>query len=527
MPDLSETKHEANLIRMCRLGLFIIDFLKESKCVVQLWRIILNIVIKNRLLAGQSKPMEEFDDFIVNNSVSEDSIGEKKTFILNKMFKILHERLTLNLKLIKVTLMRLNSINSNSCFNLSNTQITLTNNVRLDSSKMIKINSFLFKILKSVLAVYFNELESNMGDRFFEMNFNLGALINSLFLIEARIDIVNVRRTQNDPISDFQVIKQEYVKEYGALFESVVQILEGSKSFTSYILNRNDYAAKLNELATSSSDTTNNLDDYKQTEHLEELALFYLVIINRPSLKSNEINLSYIFDLLELCSVAINTPSYLLKYDLYMQNRFDYNQYLSYSSSSNSCDIVEFYDFVLASLIKYLNCVSSLTSTANNSNMQPIFKCVYLLSNNLLIRENIGTDLNSCRKSKLSFRMHPMRARLAYDLLLHIGIASLVNNLEYIMYLCELHELGLANSLSEPCLSSDVNVRVLLAEMIDYHASSGRGCVSSLEDYLIRNSYFGTYSLIAAHFKVSFVKVKKKQIVYPKVAEFGHEFFFY
>lgn len=518
MPDLSDTKHEANLIRMCRLGLFIIDFLKESKCVVQLWRIILNIVIKNRLLAGQSKPMEEFDDFIVNNSVSEDNIGEKKTFILNKMFKILHERLTLNLKLIKITLMRLNSINSNSCFNLSNTQITLTNNVRLDSSKMIKINSFLFKILKSVLAVYFNELESNMGDCFFELNFNLSALINSLFLIEARIDIVNVRRTQNDPISDFQVIKQEYVKEFGALFESVMQILEGSKNFISYTLNRNDYAAKLNELATRSSETS-SLDDYKQTEHLEELALFYLVIINRPSLKSNEINLSYIFDLLELCSVAINTPSYLLKYDLYMQNKFDYNQYLSYSS--NSYDIVEFYDFVLANLIKYLNYVSSLTTTttANSSNMQPIFKCVYVLSNNLLIRENIGTDLNSCRKSKLSsvsFRMHPVRARLSYDLLLHIGIASLVNNLEYIMYLCELHELGLANSLNEPCLSSDVNIRLLLAEMIDYHASSGRSFVSSsLEDYLIRNSYFGTYSLIAVHFKVSFVKVKKKANYIP------------
>ena len=204
------------------------------------------------------------------------------------MFEILYERIHVNIKCINTSLRSKHDVSSSStssnCFSMSNTQLSFTNNIIQDATKMIKLSSFLFKHLKSLATYYYTELSANLSAKFFNLTLNLCGLINSVFLFEhqANIDFCfnenecNQNTQQQQQQHQYQSIKAEFFKEFSAPFEQFVQLFEHVNNGVNDLL---QHLASRDDLVQWSEE--HSADDEQYLEQLEDNLLFQCVLLNR------------------------------------------------------------------------------------------------------------------------------------------------------------------------------------------------------------------------------------------------------
>ena len=163
----------------------------------------------------------------------------------------LNENLFNNLRLLKSFLIKMTAQttqneNSNSSSQstqaaarantMSNTQVSLTNNIYQDALRIIKISAFLFKIIRAFLTLYINQLINQHANNTFESITNLMSLVNYLFFMEAMQPDFDSLKNQQLNMKQFYQTKQEFLKEFLAGFEPLIQMIASSQSYFAYLI---------------------------------------------------------------------------------------------------------------------------------------------------------------------------------------------------------------------------------------------------------------------------------------------------
>lgn len=269
-----------------------------------------------------------------------------------------------NLKFIKISLQKHNdNFSENSSQTLSATsqsissQLRLRNNIVQDIIKVIKLSSFLFKILKTFLRLHLSDLKGDCFEKIRLLLLSILIQINSIFFYE-------IITTDNDEASRrFQTIKQEFSKEYASNYESLLQ-----------------YVFVEQQLVSSFIIFEPEVQDIFHFEHV----LFFLVYINRSTGLDFESCMERLF--YYLIQDNLYNPIFCTYSKKFFQDaQLDFNR-LSNNHEKDSCR-VEFYDLILVMTEKYI-----LQSGLDQA------KIYYLLSSivsNEPIRSQICHDLIS------------------------------------------------------------------------------------------------------------------------------------
>ena len=506
---LNEEKNKQNLIKLTKFLIYLIKNFKDAKSNVFIWKMISKLCVKFKIL---------LNDY--TNSIDFLQINGK--FLIKNIFILIYEDQNLNLNYIKDSLNRLSMNEADRVSDMSSaigSQMTLKNNIYLDTAKVVKLSAFLAKILKSFLGLYFDDLFNFLQNEFFNMLTNLLSSVNSILLTESRINSQCLTIDQNDFKSsqfvnfpkEYLSIKLDFIKEFSPIYESFLQLIGTNTHYANYMYHKDFFPIKKTDepdeffLQNSQIDCANNQQDYN-----DDNLIFFLIFINRTKIKiddQSEIKLSFdqvknpaylnqIFNLVEFSSLSVSLPTYFLYNDHFMQH-LDFNYLSSINYEAKIFSRIEFYDFVLICLSRYI-----LLSTNSNSNLEQL---VYFLVNNLLIVNNLIDE--NCQNQNNIYQLYPLRIQLSADLLTNLSKWLMKsdgneNFLNFIKFLSEIYETNGSNMV----FNQNINLQFVLKQILEScYLSNAKfsTLLSTLKDFYIKKRLSNCFNLILPYLNKS------------------------
>ncbi|CAF0811834.1 unnamed protein product [Brachionus calyciflorus] len=507
--NLNEETNKTNLIKLNKFLVYLLKNFKDAKSNVFVWKMISRLVVKFKILLNDYQ--DDSGDFCQVNG----------KFLIKKIFTLIYDDQSLNLNYIKDSLNRLSLNETSKSSDVSNaigSQMTLKNNIYLDTTKVIKLTAFLSKILKSFLGLYYSDLSYLLKNDFFLMFTDILGSINSILLTESRInnECLTIDANQNDfqPKNfinlpkEYVQIKLDFIKEFSSIYESLIQLIESNKDYALFMHRHDFFLDKINQKCESNelfsnSQLSQSLSHTQQMNSLDDLLLFYLTFINRSKVvldeldysKKNPIFLDQIFNLAELSKISFNVPIYLLYNDQFFE-KFDFNCISSASYESGKFSRIEFYDFILIGLARYIQ-----TYLNRNSNQEFL---IYFLTSNILITNNqIEENLEN---QKNVYLFYQFRIELSCDLLVTTTkwlmnsnkSKSYENLLKLLQFLSEVYETTGCSFIS----NKNMNLKLVLFDIIEVcsqKCSKFANILIFLKDLYVNKKYANCFNLISPY----------------------------
>lgn len=250
-------------------------------------------------------------------------------------------------------------------------QLRLRNNVVQDTIKVIKLSSFLFKILCTFVRLHSSDLFADYSD--WVMRPLLGVLvrINSICLDDMPRGIC-----ADEPQRRFQAIKADFLKEYAAQYEQLLQ----------HVLVDDRLVAALSHL---SPDHVDSEDQDTDSAIKAEITLFYSICVNRISKDVDfEATIERLAKFLTNSQYVVYSSVYCSYSKRFIQDpQLDFSRFAA-SPETDTSFAVHFYDFILTLIGKFI-----LQSGLNPAK-------IYYLASNVASAQ-------------------PVKAQLSYDLFLY------------------------------------------------------------------------------------------------------------
>ena len=354
----------------------------------------------------------------------------------------------MNLKHIKMTLKSQSSLNGESLpsqsFNSQSisSQIRFTNNVVQDTIKVIKLSSFLFKILSTFLRLHLSDLLTDDDDNNASQSLtSILVQISSICLEEAlpiSLDSEEINTASFETISKrFNAIKLDFIKEYAPNFEQLLQC----------VLNEPRFIDSLNQI-------DRVLQEDEESFNHSSILLFFAICLNKHEAEFEK-SMEEIIRLLILSQEQIYSPIYsTYSKKLTQDPQLDFNRLVADSDTR----AVEFYDLLLLIVAKF-----TLQSGLSAS------KVYYLVAN-----------INS---------QEPVRSQLAYDITLYLlrhyaSTSNFPNFLHLVKFISVVYE-----------STNSVGLKQLLNEMLNDSAPPS-SVATDLEQYYTTNKMHRCLSLM-------------------------------
>ncbi|RNA26921.1 hypothetical protein BpHYR1_023718 [Brachionus plicatilis] len=524
--NLNEEKNKQNLIKLTKFLIYLVKNFKDAKSNVFVWKMVSKLCVKFKILLNNSNHL---DSFCYKNG----------KFLLKKIFILIYEDQNLNLNYIKDSLNRLSLNEACRVSEMSSaigSQMTLKNNIYLDTAKVIKLSAFLAKILKSFLALYFGDLADCLQNEFFDMLTALLSSVNSVLLTESRLNTQHLTIDTNqfdfqpnqfiNLPKDYISIKLDFIKEFSSVYESLLQLIEANAHYANYMRKKNFFLEKLQQKNDESNESifpnSQTAATPSQHDNIDDILLFYLIFINRTKVKLNDQNetksnfdlvtspayLNEIFNLIELSTCM---ASYFLYNDHFLHH-LDFGYLSTTNYEAKMFSRIELYDFVLVCLTRYILCLID-----TNSNVEPV---IFYLVNNLLMVNNLIDE--NVQNQKKVYHFYALRIQLSADLLISLAKWMLKsdgneNLVKFIKFLSQIYETNGSSTI----VRHNLNLRFVLDQILhtcSQVSSKFQNIVSTVADFYINKRMSNCFNLILSYLSNP-MEVKKTVFIVNTLAK--------